>query len=120
MKKLSNIEIHNAKKKAEKAVKAKAGGIPAGAKDGSEKEKALQTEADKYTIPPQLQAEGWRKYEGKKFPAILYGLVKVEGNYAPVRIEQLKDGSVIALAMPENLKQIAADRILVLMTTEIA
>lgn len=69
-------------------------------------------------VPPHLQGAGWRKIALKKHPKILYGMVREGSNYIAVRIEVAPNGSVLTLALPDNMKAIAADRLIDLMLTE--
>jgi hypothetical protein len=70
-------------------------------------------------IPKHLEGSGWKVVELKEPPRILYGLMPCGGmNYRAVRLELLPDGSVRTMALPDNLKQIAVDRLIDLLMME--
>lgn len=71
-------------------------------------------------ISANLYAAGWRNHEEDVMPSVIYGILPVvgTGNWKPIRIERHEDGSVSILALPENMKEIAVQRIIDLLPTE--
>ena len=74
---------------------------------------------DQRVIDPRLFDSGWRHTAdeiGKKTP--FYGLRRKGLNYEAIRVAHRDDGTVEILALPENLKEIAIERIRELLENE--
>lgn len=69
-------------------------------------------------IPRELAASGWLHSKITRPPKILYGMIRTGRNYIGLRLELQADGSVQILELPENIRQIIADRLIDLMLQE--
>jgi hypothetical protein len=69
-------------------------------------------------LPRYVRDQGWAIIEAKNLPKVFYSVRKIGENFQAIRIEVLADGSVIAAAQEPNLKMIAIERTLDLMSQE--
>jgi len=73
-----------------------------------------------HVLPKHVSDQGWKEIEARNLPKIFYGIRKEGSNFQAIRIEVLPDGSVHASALPANLKMIAIERTLDIMSQETA
>jgi hypothetical protein len=63
-------------------------------------------------IPDYLTGNGWKEIKSITTTdlKVVYGMARVGKYFQPIRVEVMDDGSVLTLALPENMKEIALQR----------